>query len=210
MADAAPVPACVQLDHASDLDSIGRAVDEGVDAVMADGSLGTTTQNARFVAMVSALCRRSGVEVEGELGRLAGDEDGLSVEARDAKMTDPSDVPRFIALTSITALAVCVGNVHGSSRVQPHLDLDRLARVNKASSVPLVLHGASGLPRAVLAETIGLGVNKVNVNTELRHVYSGALATPGQFELVDRLGQARAHVEAAAMDFIRAIGWTGV
>ena len=113
--------------------------------------------------------------VEAELGRLTGTEDGLTVPEYEAKFTDPAQAADFVAQTGIDALAVCIGNVHGRYRSEPRLDFDRLATIQRTVPVPLVLHGASGLPEAMVRRSIALGVRKFNVNTEVREAYVEAL-----------------------------------
>ena len=144
-------PLLVQLDHADDEDSIRAALGAGVDGVMADGSGYPLDENMVWTARMAALAHASGATVEAELGRLAGEEDGLSIDEKDAKMTDPAVVGRFLAATSVDALAVTIGNVHGKyAKAEPELDWPRLDAVRDAAGgrhgTPLVLHGASGLP----------------------------------------------------------------
>jgi fructose-bisphosphate aldolase class II/tagatose 1,6-diphosphate aldolase GatY/KbaY len=108
--------------------------------------------------------------VEGELGAIGGNEN-VSVGADpEAAMTDPAMVRAFIDETGVDALAVAVGNVHGISTAV-EIDLARLNAIRIQSTVPLVLHGASGLPDALIHAAIGLGVAKINVNTELRRAF---------------------------------------
>jgi tagatose 1,6-diphosphate aldolase GatY/KbaY len=90
-------------------------------------------------------------------------------------MTDPAEAAGFVAETGIDALAVCIGNVHGRYHGEPRLDFERLAAIQGNVAVPLVLHGASGLPQAAIARAIALGVCKFNVNTEVRAAYVAAL-----------------------------------
>merc|ERR1719321_2353110 len=119
---------------------------------------------------MAKLAHASGVAVEAELGLLAGEEDGLSIAEKDAKMTDPSVVAAFLAATEVDALAVTIGNVHGKYAVNPPvLDWARLDAVRAESGdTPLVLHGVSGLPEDMIARAIEASVCKFNVNTEVR------------------------------------------
>ena len=153
LADDAPIPVCVLLDHATELDDMRRAVDLGVDAVMADGSAHSTAANAAFVSAAIGVCRLNDVEVEAELGQLACAEDGRSRQ-RVAQMPDPSDVGAFVDQTRIHALAISIGNVHGRTPSEPTLDMDRLARIRAVCPVPLVLHGASALAAATVRHVI--------------------------------------------------------
>jgi len=166
MADGAAVPACLQLDHATELAAMVAAAACGVGAVLADGSrLGLEANAARVSAARAEL--PASVGVEAELGHVAGDED-VAIAARQGRLTDPDDAARFVAATGADCLAVSVGNVHGAYAAPPALDWSRLERIRERVDVPLALHGASGLPAHVLRRAIGLGVAKVNVNTEIR------------------------------------------
>lgn len=169
----AAVPVAVHLDHSPTHEAMRVALAAGVGSIMADGAGRPYDENVAFTAEAVALA--GGAAVEGELGLLSGTEDGLAVAARDAKMTDPAQVPGFVAATGIGALAVCIGNVHGPYAGEPRLDFDRLAAIRAATDLPLVLHGASGLPAAALARSIALGVCKFNVNTEVRAAYLATL-----------------------------------
>ena len=145
------------------------------------------------------------------MGRLSGSEDGWTIEAREARLTDPDAVPSFLAETRADLLAVSIGNVHGSTPVPPTLDLDRLAAIARATAVPLVLHGGSGLDDGQLAAAISIGISKVNVNTELRTAYRDALTTaPGRRELVDVLGDARVAVGSALRQVLDRLGSVGL
>jgi tagatose 1,6-diphosphate aldolase GatY/KbaY len=172
VADAARVPACVQLDHVDDDALVYPALEAGVSAVMADGSKLPEEQNAAFVAAVK---RRAGnAAVEAELGHTEGGEDvAAAVEA--GALTDPEAAARFVAATGCDCLAVSIGNVHGRYAAPPRLDWDRLAEIRRLVDVPLSLHGASGLADEDVRRAITLGVCKVNVNTELRQRYFARL-----------------------------------
>jgi fructose/tagatose bisphosphate aldolase len=122
---------------------------------------------------VVALAHDAGVWVEAELGALAGDEDASGATEAGA-MTDPAQAAEFAERTGVDALAVAIGNVHGFTPEPVRLDLGRLAEIAAATPVPLVLHGASGLPAEDLLGAVELGVVKVNVNAELRRAYFAA------------------------------------
>jgi len=205
LADAAGVPVGLHLDHTSDLATMRRAAAAGVDSIMADGSHLDGPSNLRLVKAARAEFGIGSIELEGELGRLSGNEDGLSVAERDARLTDPGEAARFADLSGIHALAVCVGNVHGRTKTPPTLDLQRLAEIGRCCTLPLVLHGASGLPADVLRRTIALGVAKVNVNTEIREVYATSLRSGAPDELVEMLAHARSAVRNVATAVIRTV-----
>lgn len=185
LADSASVPVSVQLDHASDLQVIRDSVAAGADAVLADGSSLPYEDNIALVCEVRAALDALGaadVVIEAELGGLAGDEDrafGTDDSAHDAAttvagLTDPAQVADFVERTGAQLLAVAVGNVHGKYKGEPTIRWDVLQDVAARTDVPLVLHGASGIPADELAKAPSLRVGKVNFNTELR---TGILST---------------------------------
>jgi len=209
MATEASVDLLVQLDHVSDRDQIERAADAGLDAVMADGSKLDYEQNVEFTRTVAGSLRPRGVAVEAELGRVEGHEDRAGPVAS-GELTDPAQAREFAERTGVDCLAVAVGNVHGHYSGTPRLDFDRLEAIT--ATPPLSLHGASGLPEPALRRAVALGVAKVNVNTELRAAYFGALranvdATEEGLDL-KALGEATVAAVARVVDSkLAAFGW---
>ena len=177
LADAASVPVAVQLDHASDLTVMADAVAAGADSVLADGSSLPYEDNVALVQAARAVLGAD-VVLEAELGGLAGDEDrafgadeaGVAV----AGLTDSAQVEDFVARTGAQLLAVAVGNVHGKYKGEPQLRWDVLQDIAVRTHIPLVLHGASGIPAGELVKAAAMNVGKVNFNTELR---TGVLST---------------------------------
>jgi len=174
-ARSAAVPIGVHLDHSASADDIRAALAAGLASIMADGSHLPYADNVAFTHQMVTMVHEQGGTVEAELGRLTGTEDGLTIPEYEARLTDPDQAADFAGQTRIDALAVCIGNVHGRYHGEPRLDFERLNAIRKAVSVPLVLHGASGLPEAMVRRAIELGVCKFNVNTEVRAAFVGAL-----------------------------------
>lgn len=176
LADHAAVPVSVQLDHASDLDLISRIVEAGADAVLVDGSKQGYDGNLALVTRAREVLGPD-IVLEAELGRIEGDEDVATLIASDAgQLTDPGQAAEFVQQTGVDLLAVSIGNVHGTYVGDPVLDHDRLDAIAAAVDVPLVLHGASGLPGDTVRRTVASGVGKINVNTELRRAVLQHLA----------------------------------
>ncbi len=167
----AHVPVAVHLDHCTAAETIQSVLAAGVTSVMADGSHLNFDGNLAFTREMVALAKRYGGLVEGELGRLTGAEEDWIVEAYEACLTDPAQAEEFVVRTGVAALAVCIGNVHGRYPREPDLDFERLEAIGRRFSIPLVLHGTSGLPDDMIRRAIELGVCKFNVNTELREAY---------------------------------------
>ncbi|MFK4266222.1 class II fructose-bisphosphate aldolase [Streptomyces milbemycinicus] len=196
----------VHLDHSRDLEEITACVEAGYTSVMVDGSHLPFAENVALTRKAVERAHAAGVWVEAELGALAGDED-VSTDARAAggSMTDPEQAAEFVAATGVDALAVAVGNVHGFTAEPVRLDLDRLARIRTAVAVPLVLHGASGLPEEQLLGAVRRGVAKVNVNAELRRAYLEAVAAalPGALPGSDVVSTWAAGRDAVAASALR-------
>ncbi len=203
----ASVPVAVHLDHSSQIVEIREALDVGVTSVMADGSHLPYTDNIAYIQQVSAFAQAAGASVEAELGRISGTEDGLSVADIEARMTDPAQAADFVNQTGIHLLAVCIGNVHGPYHQPPRLDFERLAAIDRAVNVPLVLHGVSGLDDHLIQRSITCGVRKFNVNTEVRQAYVDALRmafeTDNSPDLVPLMQQAQDAMQAVVMEKLR-------
>lgn len=166
-AEAAQVPVCVMLDHATDMPYIRQALDIGFTAIMYDGSNDPYEENVRATKEVVALCAGRGANVEAELGRTYGHEGSFDPTAGGAienpqAYTDPSQAARFVKETGIDALAGSFGTVHGFYKAEPHLDFERIASMRTLCKVPLVMHGGSGLSWKDTREAIACGVRKIN------------------------------------------------
>jgi tagatose 1,6-diphosphate aldolase GatY/KbaY len=212
-ARAAAVPIAVHLDHSSGAEDIRAALEAGASSIMADGSHLDYAANVAFTREMAGLAHARGAAAEAELGRLSGSEDGLTVEEYEAKLTDPAQAAAFLAATGADMLAVCIGNVHGRYRGEPRLDFERLDAIRRSVAAPLVLHGASGLPADQIARAIGLGVRKLNVNTEVREAYlsalKGALATPQPPDLIELLEGTVAAMRTVVAEKLRVFGSAG-
>jgi tagatose 1,6-diphosphate aldolase GatY/KbaY len=204
----------VHLDHSTDLDEIRFCLDRGYTSVMFDGSGLPLEDNIERTAAVVRMAREAGAWVEAELAGVSGDEDN-STDVEAAAMTDPCAARQFVAATGVDALAVAIGNVHGVPARPVTLDLDRLSAIKAAVDVPLVLHGASGLPDARVRDAIGLGVAKVNVNTELRRALRTSLIAvaddpPAGDGIATLMADIIGSVQAAAQQKLRALNLSAV
>lgn len=194
------VPISVDLDHSTSEKDIHLALAAGIKSIMADGSPLSYEQNLIFTREMTKLSHANGAIVEAEIGRISGTEDGLTIAEKEAKMTDPVQAVEFLKETQVDALAVTIGNVHGKYLSEPRLDFPRLAKIRASVSVPLVLHGASGLPETMINQSIKLGVSKFNVNTEVREAYMDVLKTSASLSDPDLL-----EVMEKAIDAMRSV-----
>ncbi len=196
----------VHLDHCRDLDEIALCVAAGYSSVMVDGSHLPFRDNIELTKAAIAIAH-PGVWVEAELGAIPGDEDISTDAVVNEAMTDPQQAAEFVERTGVDALAVSVGNVHGLTSTPIVLDLERLATIHQAIPIPLVLHGASGLPDRQLTEAVLCGVAKVNINTELRQAYLAAVkdVLPRVLSTHDSVALWRAGREAVTAAAVRSI-----
>lgn len=175
VSDTIDVRVALHLDHGSSLDRVRACLAAGYTSIMVDGSHLAYEDNVSFVRAAVELAHPLGVPVEAELGRIGGVEDDLEVDARDAWMTDPEQAREFVNRTGCDLLAPAIGTAHGMYRGVPTLDFTRLLAIRQAVSVPLVLHGASGLPDELVRRAIAEGVSKINIASELKEAFGGAL-----------------------------------
>ena len=175
VSDLYDVPVALHLDHCSSLGTIVRCIRLGYTSVMIDGSQLPYDENVEVVRKVAGLAHCVGVAVEAELGRVAGVEDDLKVDELRSALTDPSEARDFARSTGVDMLAVAIGTAHGVYKGKPELDLERLSAIREIVEIPLVLHGASGVPDETVAETIRRGICKINIATELKTAMAGAI-----------------------------------
>ncbi|HKK82887.1 MAG TPA: class II fructose-bisphosphate aldolase [Atribacterota bacterium] len=167
------IPIVLHLDHAEELDFIKKAVDNGFSSVMYDGSKLPFKENIQNTREVVEYAHNKGVTVEAELGHVGGMNVDGSREG-DSKLTEAEDVEKFIKETDVDALAVSIGTAHGVYESEPELNIERLKKIEKVSSVPLVLHGGSGTPKKQLQQSVKNGITKVNIFADLRiAIYRG-------------------------------------
>jgi tagatose 1,6-diphosphate aldolase GatY/KbaY len=179
-AQQASVPVAVHLDHCPDSGMIEQCLSWGCSSALADGSHLSFAENIAFTRHAVALASSHHAAIEAELGYLAGTEDGVTVEAVRASLTNPEQARAFVAATGASMLAVAIGNVHGYTPNPPPLDFSLLAQIASQVDVPLTLHGASGLGKENIQHAIALGIAKINVNTEVRTAFLAAIAAWGQ------------------------------
>ena len=168
-AEESTVPIALQLDHGRDSELIRAAVKAGFTSIMFDGSHLPYEENVRETRKVVELAHAHGLSVEGELGRVGGKEDNIEVATNEAFLTNPEQAAEFVEATGIDLLAPAVGTMHGLYRGEPKVDFERLQKIREVVAVPLVLHGGSDLPTEVIARVIKIGVDKINVGTDLKY-----------------------------------------
>ena len=166
------IPVALHLDHGSSFEKAMECIRRGYSSVMIDGSKYPFEENIAMTKKVVEAAHSVGVSVEAELGKLGGTEDDHTVEEREATFTDPDQAVEFVERTGIDALAVAIGTAHGVYKGEPDLDFDRLEAINNKIDIPLVLHGASGVPDSDVRKAVSFGINKVNVNTAFQQAFT--------------------------------------
>ncbi len=161
-------PVTLHLDHGTDFNVILQCIQHGFTSVMIDGSHLPFEENIALTKRVVEVAHPCGVSVEAELGRLVGVEDNISVDEKDAVFTRPDEAVQFVEETDVDSLAVAIGSAHGIYKGEPKLDFERLEKIDNKVDIPLVLHGASGIPEESIVKAVKLGINKINIDTEIR------------------------------------------
>lgn len=202
------VPAVVHLDHGKRLDVVVQCLRHGFTSVMIDASRLPYAENVALTRRVVEAAHAVWVSVEAELGHIGGTEDDVSGEGG---FTDPDEATRFVAETGVDALAVAIGTAHGVYKGTPRLDFDRLAEIRRRLDVPLVLHGASGVPDDAVRRAVALGVQKVNIATELKIPFTETVrdflaSHPEEFDPRYYLGAARDRVAEVVAGKLELVG----
>lgn len=175
------LPIFLNLDHGKSFDYLKLAIDAGYDMVHFDGSKLTLKENIKITEKVRGYAKWRGVLVEGEVGKIGTDASKVYTEKFEIKeedLTKPDEAKEYIEKTGVDLLAVSIGNFHGmaDSGQEPKLRLDRLEEIKKVLGKKIfVLHGGSGTDGQDVKRAIGLGIVKININTELRLAYTNAL-----------------------------------
>ncbi len=232
-----PVPIALHLDHGATVEDAVACVDAGFTSVMIDGSHHPLEENIRLTKEVAEYAHKKGVTVEAELGRLGGIEDDVNVDERDAVLTDPDEAEQFVKGSGCDALAVAVGTSHGAYKFKSKakLDFERMDVIKKRLNIPLVLHGASGVPADLVeklnrfggkmagakgvpdeaySKAVAAGINKINIDTDLRIAFTGALRElfadkPEVFDPRKIIGAGRTAVKEIIKHKMNVIGSAG-
>jgi fructose-bisphosphate aldolase, class II len=207
IAASAAVPVAVHLDHATSADLVREGVRLGFGSVMFDASRLDYADNVRATAELSRWCHEQGVWVEAELGEIGGKDGVHSPTVR----TRPDEAARYVADTGVDALAVAVGSSHAMLTRDAVLDIRLIEAIRAAVSVPLVLHGSSGVPDDDLAAAVRAGMTKINVATQLNQAYTAAVrhCLGNDSALVDPRRYGSAGRAAVAAEVARLLGVIG-
>ncbi len=173
LAEQAGVPVALHLDHGDSFELCAKALRAGYTSIMIDGSRLPLEDNIALTEQVVKMSAPMGVPVEGEIGQVGGKEDDLACE--NAGYTIPEEAVRFERETGLSSMAVGVGTAHGVYAATPVLNTELIRKLRKLLTVPMVLHGASGLSDDAIRDCVQGGISKVNFATELRIAYSDGI-----------------------------------
>ncbi|HAP32237.1 MAG TPA: fructose-1,6-bisphosphate aldolase, class II [Firmicutes bacterium] len=208
------VPVVLHLDHGTDFLQVMRCMRAGFSSVMFDGSRLPLAENMQITRKVVEIGRAVGVSVEGELGKIAGTEDDISVSEKEVLFTDPLEARQFVRETGVDALAIAIGTAHGPYKGRPELDFPRLARIRELTGASIVMHGASGVPDEDVRRGIDRGIRKINIDTDLRQAFVRAMQVqmaenPDNIDPRKVLGPAREAMEKVIREKMRLFGCAG-
>jgi len=201
------VPIIYHLDHSSEIDKCKTAIDLDYPSVMIDASKESLSENIRIVKIVTEYARVKGVAVEAEIGKIKGRGYEGGYSGNDF-LASVSDAITLVKETGIDSLAVGIGTAHGFYEGKPEIHFDRLAEINEAVDIPLVLHGGSGIPKEDIQEAIKLGICKINVGTiihsTLMNSFRSSLIEKGENQFtLDIAGPAMLEVKEVVREWIR-------
>ncbi|MCG0276600.1 MAG: class II fructose-1,6-bisphosphate aldolase [Thermosediminibacteraceae bacterium] len=169
------IPIALHLDHGNSFELVMRCIKAGYTSVMIDGSMLPYEENIALTKKVVEVAHAAGVTVEAELGNVVGVEDDLYVKEDINALTDPKMAADFVEKTGIDSLAIAIGTAHGMYKGEVKLDFERLREIANLVDIPLVLHGASGVPDELVKKAIELGICKLNIATELKMSFANAI-----------------------------------
>ncbi|TDL95417.1 class IIb fructose-bisphosphate aldolase FdaB [Macrococcus carouselicus] len=203
------VPVAIHLDHGSSFEKCKEAIDAGFTSVMIDASHHSFEENVEITKKVVDYAHSKGVSVEAELGRVGGQEDDVVSDG--VVYADAKECQELVEKTGIDCLAPALGSVHGPYKGEPNLGFKEMEEIGKATGLPLVLHGGTGIPTKDIMHSISLGTAKINVNTENQIASAKAVRETlnNDSEVYDPrkyLGPAREAIKATVQGKIREFG----
>ena len=167
------VPIAIHWDHGATYEQILEAIRFGFTSVMIDGSLKPFEENVAISRKVTESAHALGVSVEAELGTIGANDSYAEAGSAEIIYTDPDDAVTFVEQTGVDSLAVAIGTFHGlyPAHLKPELKLDLLKEIKSRVEIPLVLHGGSGNPDDEIREAARIGINKINISTDIKIAY---------------------------------------
>lgn len=208
------IPVAIHLDHSRSFEQTMQAVQLGFQSVMFDGSARSFEENSQITRDVVQVAKALHIGSEGEIGKIGGTEDDISVDEKDALITTTEEAVAFVEATNVDYLAVSIGTAHGLYKQAPQLRFERLEAISKAVQRPVVLHGGSDVPDDQVQKAIQLGVAKINVDTELRQAFTNGVKDtfkedPDEIVLAKSLGKGKDYLKKKVQEKIKVFGSNG-
>ncbi len=205
------VPVAIHLDHGSSFEKCKEAIDAGFTSVMIDASHHPFEENVEITSKVVEYAHSKGVSVEAELGTVGGQEDDV---IGGIQYADANECVELVKRTGIDCLAPALGSVHGPYQGEPNLGFKEMEEIGNLTSLPLVLHGGTGIPTNDIQRSVSLGTAKINVNTEnqiasARTVREVLAAKPNEYDPRKYLGPARDAIKETVIGKMREFGSSG-
>ncbi|HZK55553.1 MAG TPA: class II fructose-bisphosphate aldolase [Desulfosporosinus sp.] len=175
-ATAVKVPVALHLDHSESLNWIIWALAHGFTSIMVDGSKLPLQENIALSTQAAYAAHSVGASSEAEIGSIGGVEDSVETSNACNGLADPYQALKLVEETGIDTLAPALGTAHGMYTSTPNIDFERLEKIRTLIQVPLVLHGGSGIPDAMIKESIAKGITKVNIGTELKVAWAKSMS----------------------------------
>ena len=193
LASAVKVPVALHLDHGKDLDMIRGCIEKGWTSVMIDASDRPFEENLKVSRQVLEMATPAGLGVEAEIGEIGGVEEDIVVDEADAHLADPEEAERFCRELDLGVFAAAIGTAHGYYHGEPKVAFDLIDDIYQRTQTPMALHGGTGLDEETIARCIALGCSKVNISTNLKHVFIDSFAqyhteNPDDYEPLKVLG----------------------
>jgi fructose-bisphosphate aldolase class II len=213
-ANKATVPVALHLDHGTTYETLISCIANGYTSIMIDGSHHPLKENIEVTNEIIKIAHAAGISVEAELGRLGGIEDNISVDEKDARFTDPNEAVEFVKGTGVDYLAIAIGTAHGKYKGKPELDFVRLEKIKKLLDMPIVLHGASGVGEEDIKKAVSLGINKINIDTDIRVAFTDGIkavfeSKPEEFDPRKICGPARKEMIKVVREKMKLFGCSG-
>jgi ketose-bisphosphate aldolase len=193
IAENSPIPAVLHLDHGKDLEMIRKCVEMGWTSVMIDWSDKPFDTNLATSRKIVELATAANVGVEAEIGQILGVEDDMVVSEDESHLTDPNEAEIFCRELNLAAFAAAIGTAHGYYKGEPKVAFGLIEEINRRTNTPMALHGGTGLSDEVIQRCIKLGCAKINISTNLKHVFIDSFvdyhrAKPNDYEPLRVLG----------------------
>ena len=166
-----PSPIVLHLDHCKDLEVIRKCAETGWTSVMIDASEFPFEKNLEMSRQAFQIASDHGIGLEAEIGQILGVEDDMVVKEDESHLTDPAEALRFCQEMDLAAFAAAIGSAHGYYKGEPKIAYDLIKDINSRTGTPMALHGGTGLDEETIKRCIELGCAKINISTNLKHVF---------------------------------------